>query len=76
MLAEVLEQMPFLTVPAKSTIRNHARKSNSFMDFDNFNIICRMNNLIDLRILESLYIFKLKAQLNESQSTFPIGIVK
>ena len=44
-----------LTVPAQLMIRNDARKCNNCsIDLDNFNIIGRMNNLINLVILESL----------------------
>ena len=46
-----------LTVAAQSMIRNHAMKLNSSVDLDNFNIIGRMNNLIDLRNFESLYVY-------------------
>ena len=56
-------------------IINHARKYNSSIDLDNLNIIGRMDNLIDLRSLESLYIFKLKPQLNESQRALQLSFV-
>ena len=51
------------------------KKCNSSIVLDNFNIIDRMNNITDLRILESLHIFKLRPHLNESQSAFPLTIV-
>ena len=71
MLEEVLGQSPF-NCSCQSMIRNHVQKCNSSIGLDNFNIVDRMNNLTDLRILESLYIFKFKPHINESQSAFPL----
>ena len=39
-------------------IMNHVKICNNSIVLDNFNIIGKMNNLTDLRILGSLYIFK------------------
>ena len=39
------------------------------------NILARVNNNIDVRILESLFIYKIRPDLNDSQSAFPLNIV-
>ena len=42
---------------------------------DNFSILNNTSSLLDLRILESLYIFRHKPKLNNTQSCFPLEIV-
>ena len=42
---------------------------------DNFSILGSCKNVLDLRILQSLYIFKLKRSLNNIQSAHPLFLV-
>ena len=48
-----------------SAIYDHAFKSGHAISKENFKIIDRHNNVSQLRLLESLYIFKTKPSLNE-----------
>ena len=63
-----------LTSP-HSNIRAHALSCSSPVAIDNFNILARWNNNIDVRILEYLFIYKIRPDLNDSQSAFPVNIV-
>ena len=45
------------------------------VSLDNFSILGSRKNVLDLRILESLYIFKLKPSLNSMQSAHPLFLV-
>ena len=49
-----------LTSPPQSAVRSHAEQCDSTIDLANFKIIDQTQNFIDLRILESLHIFKSK----------------
>ena len=64
-----------LTPHPHSNIRAHALSCSSPVANDNFNILARENNNIDVRILESLFIYKIRPDLNDSQSAFPLNIV-
>ena len=65
-----------LTNPPQSSIRNHALQcSTSDITIDHFDVLASANSLTHLRILESLYIYKLKPDLNENFSAFPLKIV-
>ena len=64
-----------LTSPPHSNIRAHALSCSSPVTIDNFNILATGNNNIDVRILESLFIYKIRPDLNDSQSAFPLDIV-
>ena len=63
-----------LTQPPHSSIREHTSSNlcNSPININNFKIINSSSNPTDLRILESLHIFKLKPPLNNSNSSFPL----
>ena len=63
-----------LTTPSNSSIRSHAEICSGDISLDNFSIIGSANGL-DLKILESLHIFKLKPILNDMQSAFPLAVV-
>ena len=45
------------------------------MDASNFKIIDQNQNFTDLRILESLYIFKKNPPLNSTETAFPLSIL-
>ena len=64
-----------LTNPPNSNIYEHASKCNSPITLENFSILNSCNNISDLHILESLYIYKLKPVLNSSQTAVPLHIV-
>lgn len=64
-----------LASPSHSSIRDHALSCDSPIRLDNFSILGRCNNVLDLRILESLYIFKCRPTLNNMQSAHPLFIV-
>jgi len=64
-----------LQCPQHSNIRNHSEQCDSPINIDNFKIIDSATSLIDVRILESLHIYKLRPDLNDSQSAYPLRIV-
>ena len=66
-----------LSQPPQSAIRDHAIACSTpnSLDLENFSILGMTNNIVDLRILESIYIFKLKPVLNNSISAFPLHIL-
>ena len=64
-----------LASPSHSSIRENALSCDSPIRQDNFCILGRCNNALDLRILESLYIFKCRPTLNNMQSAHPLFIV-
>ena len=63
-----------LTSPVQSAVRDHGARCPGGVDFDNFSILDSAKGSIDLRILESLYIFKSKPNLNNTLSAFPLLI--
>ena len=65
----------FLPHPPHSSVRLHATQCDVPVKLDNFSIIGSSNNSFELRILESLHIFRDKPSLNESQSAFPLLLV-
>lgn len=67
-----------LTAPPHSAVRHHAEHTCSTAVLDkNFTILdyCA-NDKVSLRILESLYIFKQRPILNDTDSSFPLNIIK
>ena len=50
-------------------------RSTADTKIDNFNILARGNNNIDVRIWESLFIYKIRPDLNDSQSAFSLNII-
>ena len=65
-----------LAHPPFSNIREHSMSCNSSVKLDDFNILDYCNHSSDIRILESLYISKLRPSLNNSLSSHPLYIVK
>ena len=68
-----------LSSPPHSKIRQHVEQCGYSVSFNNFKILGKCNKNFysnDIRILESLYIFKLQPILNDAQSSFPLQIVK
>ena len=64
-----------LSVPPHSNIRHHTEQCGAPISIDHFSIIDTCSNQIDLRILESLHIFKSKPSLNSMNSAAPLSIV-
>ena len=66
-----------LAHPPQSAVRQHSEQccGGGPIPKDNFSILDSVNNSVDLRILESLYIFKSKPVLNETSSAFPLKII-
>ena len=64
-----------LTKPSHSAIRDHVEACNATISDINFKILDTTNNNTDLRILESLYIYKLKPQLNNYNCSYPLKII-
>ena len=67
-----------LTRPPHSSIREHVLSCTGSIDnihLDNFTIIGQHNNSFSLRILESMFIFKLKPILNDMQSSHPLNVL-
>ena len=58
-----------LSVPPHSMVRIHSESCGVPVTLDDFRIIGSTSSAIDLRILESMHIFKLKPVLNNSQSS-------
>ena len=61
--------------PPHSAISEHAEGCDVGVVQDNFSILNSTSSLLDLHILESLYIFRHKPKLNNRQSCFPLEIV-
>ena len=65
-----------LSNPSQSAIRKHTEKCGNSIELENFKILSNSQNLLDLRILESLHIFRLKPALNNMDSAFSLSLVK
>ena len=65
-----------LTAPPYSAIRLHCEQVHDVpVKNDNFSITDSTENKVSLRILESLYIQKLKPELTDTNSAFSLNIV-
>ena len=62
----------FISNPSHSEIRNHVLSADHVLKIENFSILDTARDRNDLRILESLYIFKLKPNLNSYASSEPL----
>ena len=66
-----------LSTPPHSAARAHCEQTHGVqVEHVNFSILDSSENLVSLRILESLYIHKLGPELNESSSAFPLHIIR
>ena len=54
----------------------HSLSCNSNVHIRDFSIIGTLNNIVDLRVLESLHVHKPKPIINSTVSAFPLLIVK
>ena len=64
-----------LTSPSHSSIRDHSFECDTRFNIDNFKILTSASNTQNLRILESLYIHKLRPPLNDTRSAVPLSII-
>ena len=62
-------------MPPHSNVRLHADTCGVEVELDHFNILDSVTSPMDIKILESLYIHKLKPSLNDSVSSVPLLIV-
>ena len=65
-----------LSTPPQSAIRNHSEICSPNVSLQNFKILSSHSNFLDLRILESLHIHRLKPGLNNMDSAFHLNIVR
>ena len=66
----------FLSSPDPSPIRDHSLSCDTPVSSDDFSILARASDWLELRILESLYIFYHRPRLNNMQSSFSLEIVR
>ena len=66
----------FLLKPDPSPIRDHSLACDTLVAQDNFSILGKTSAVFDLRILESLHIFKQKPSLNNMSSSVPLQTVR
>ena len=64
-----------LTQPPHSAIRDHRDSCGTPFDTSNFKILANASCTFDLKILESLYIYKTKPILNNQLSSYPLSIL-
>ena len=60
--------------PPFSNIREHSHNKDHPIKTENFKILNKTNNIIELRILESIYINQKKPTLNDNDSSFKLNI--
>ena len=63
-----------LAHPSHSNIREHAESCGALVTLDHFTILDSCSSSKDLRILESLFIFKQRPMLNNMQSAHPLSV--
>ena len=61
--------------PKPSSVREHAEGCGTGFSISDFNILRKSSVELDLRLLESLYIFKCKPSLNAKNSALPLNVV-
>ena len=64
-----------LNNPNSSSIRDHTLNCNSPIKLDQFSILNSAKNFTDVRILESIYIHKLKPSINNCEGAIPLHIL-
>ena len=64
-----------LCQPSHSAIRNHCEECGVNIKLEHFKILGHTSNNVDVRILESMHIYKCKPILNDMSSSFPLSIV-
>ena len=64
-----------LSSPMNSAIRDHSDKHNHSLKNNNFYILGSVNDEISLRMLETMYIVKMRPTLNNSVGAMPLHII-
>ena len=64
-----------LTRPDPSPIRSHSETCKTDFSLEHFKVIGKVNNILDLRILESLHIFRRRPNLNINASAIPLNVI-
>ena len=64
-----------ITSPSQSSVRDHSHQCDTPFSISDFNVLKRAQTVVDLRLLESLYIFKERPILNAKNSAVPLHIV-
>ena len=64
-----------LSRPPHSSIRIHSEECDHTVSPDDFTILGSASSVLDLRILESIFIAKLHPTLNDMQSSFPLRVL-
>ena len=64
-----------LSKPPLSSIREHAKTCSLGISLEDFKILGKEKDLISLRILESLHIYKTRPSLNDMKSAFPLNLI-
>jgi len=64
-----------LTSPPHSLVREHAARCDVAVRLDYFKALGSAASSSDLRILESLHIFKSKPSINDMSSSIPLNVV-
>ena len=65
-----------LVNPPHSSIRSHSDQCTCQIDIDSFHIVSSNNSTLSLKILESLYILKNSPNLNDSESSIPLILIR
>ena len=63
-----------LSNPTVSSIRDHALACDTPFSVDNFVILGSNSSFPDLRILESLYILRMRPKINDMSSAYPLNV--
>ena len=58
-----------------SAVRDHSELCSTNVDINNFKVLANSSSEIDLKILESLHIFKSRPRLNRHLNTYPLLVV-
>ena len=64
-----------LTSPPHSAVRDHSELCSTNVDINNIKVLATTSNEINLKILESLHIFKSRPGLNNQLSSYPLLVV-
>ena len=64
-----------LTSPPHSAVRDHSELCSTNVNINNFKVLANSPSEIDLKILESLHIFKSRPGLNSQLSSYPLLVV-
>ena len=64
-----------LTSPPHSAVRDHSELCSTNVDINNFKVLATSSSEVNLKILESLHIFKSMLGLNSQLISYPMLVV-